>query len=172
MRLLSLIPTGWLIAGEVALAGALVAAVGLQTNRLRLAQERQGRAVGRAVAAEASASAAGAALETYRQRLKAQQDTIDATEPQLTAARAAAALLPDLDRRVRDATVAVHLCGRAGAADPGAAQGSPPADEAGRVLTELQRRAQEAEAIRARFADEAAAAGERCERIGDSLSGR
>lgn len=164
------------LAGIVALAATTAAIVAglaavtqtraLDRTRVALAAERQGRAQDREAAAVAALVATQRAQSESDRRVAAIQEVLDATQPALDAARAAAGRLPDLDRRVRDAYAAVAACRRDGtrADDPAASAGGPAADETAGVLAELRRSAQEAEAARARYADEAAAAGERCER--------
>ncbi len=123
---------------------------------------QQARDRDRAVQAEAAAKAIQAAREEGGRRVAAIQEKIDATQPALEAARAAAGQLPDLDRRLRDARAAIGICGRALRSDPAASAGSPAADEAARVFAQLRRESEAAEAARTRYADEAGAAGERC----------
>lgn len=165
-------PTLWWVVGGLVLVVA--AAFGVQKLRLAHAQhqltvERADRAEERAVRAETAASATAARLKESERREAAQQGVINATKPALDAARDAADRLPDLDRRVRALTAQLGACRRAGRDDPAAPAGGTPAEETERVLAELQRGAQAAEAARARYADEAAGAGARCERIYDSL---
>lgn len=169
-----MIPISWMAAG---VAGAVVISL-LGVQRIQLlraekavAEERAGRAEDRRLAADAAASAVAGYRAEEQRRVAALQETIRATQPALDAARAAAARVPDLDRRVRDATRAAAACGRGAAANSAAAAGSAPDAEAGDLPTIVLGRTQEAARVIARYADEAAIAGERCERAYDSLSG-
>jgi hypothetical protein len=153
-----------ILAAALALVGLLL---GLQTYRIAglkedFAQERAGWQQERAQASEAAASAS----EAYRAREAAwrreQQERIDATQSALDAARTAAAGLPGLNERLRNVTSSLGACRRGPAIDSPATSGSAPASEAERVLSQLQRESDDAEEARTRYADEAAAAGERC----------
>lgn len=155
----------WWVAGAAALAAS--GAIAVQTVRLasaktELAVEQRDRKDERLRLIERGLKATQDAIAEGARRVAALQGIIDVTEPKLAAARAAADRVPDLDRRVRDATAALYACRRGPADHPTAAEGSPATDSAAGVLAELQRASQAAEAARTRYADEAAVAGEVC----------
>jgi hypothetical protein len=160
-----------ILAAALVLLGVLL---GIQTYRIAtikegIAEERQAWQQERA---EASAAAASAS-EAYRQQearwRQEQQEKIDALQPALDAARTAAAGLPGLSERLRNATASLAACRRGPAIDSPAAPGSAPAADTERVLAELRRELDDAEEARTRYADEASAAGRRCELSYDAL---
>lgn len=158
----------WPLAAALAWGGLEHLRVGHLQGRLdkQTAQEAAKTAAYSLAAAEAASSALA---ETDR-RLQAQQGAIHAAEIQTAQARADA-VAADRARgglQQRFATVAAR-CGGA-RADPGIAGASAPTQTTGDLLTDVQRRIDEAAGIIAAWADEAYPRGLACERIGDSLN--
>ena len=155
-----------LIAGAV-LAAAAVGAYQWHASSLR----DEGRAEVRAewLAADQAASKANAA-ETLR-RLNAQKANQDKQNEEIALARAAADRVARAsDRMLRDHKAAADIWGHTLRNSPTTADLAAAA-EAVRVSTELLGRARERAGVLARFADAAHAAGLKCERDFDSLSG-
>lgn len=104
-----------------------------------------------------------------QRRHAAQQDAIDAKEQELAVARRDAD-----DARAAGDELRAHInrlsttCRAAG--DPGATAGGPATDATAGMLADVQRRADAAAEIVARYADEASAAGRACERSYDALT--
>lgn len=162
----------WWLAGAFAL---LLAAIGVQQLRVvdaqrDLALEQRDRKDERARRAERALLDVAAAKAEGERRVADLQRMLDETQPALDAALAAADSLPDLNRRVRDATAALRICHSARAADPAPSGGSASPEETARVLAELQRESQAAEEARTRYADKAGFAAERCERAYGTLT--
>lgn len=163
----------------LAIAAALGFATfgGVQTIRLSHAQaavalERQARADDRAKAE----AAARIASENYRaeeqRRAAARQKEIDdaqALAAQLDADRAAALSAGD---RLRRALAAERASSCPAAGNPAPAPAGSPAPAPRDLSALVQRRLDEAQDRIAGFADQAAAAGQTCERIHDSLTAR
>ena len=120
-------------------------------------------------AAERAQADAAAAAETAR-RLKTMQEVTDAATFQAQRDRAAAVAADAARNRLQQRVAAVQAGARA--ADPATAGGCQAALEAGDLLADVLRRADERAGQLAAYADAARTAGEACERAYYSLTER
>lgn len=152
----------------IALAAALAFA-GLQTWRLsaeeadhdatKLAHAEQIAQLQRkAIEAQVSARA------EEQRRAEALQGVIHETEQQLERARSDAGAAADAGQRLRAQLAAITASCRGAAGHSGVAGAGAPAVSTADLLADVQRRLAEAEDATARYADEARAAGQACER--------
>lgn len=172
IALLELIPR-WALAAAVA---ALLALCGVQTTRLAWeqtshAKDNKEHAEKIATQERTARDAVTAARDEEKRRYTALQGVVDETQVQLDRARADAAVAGDAGKRLRDRLAALATsCRSRGGGNPGTASGSPSAQETFNLLTDVQRRLDEASDGIAEFADRSHAAGSACERSYDKLT--
>ena len=159
-----------------ALIGALMIA-GLQTYRLALEQGAHAGTLHRHAeqlrAQEQTAREAVAKARAEDQRRYADlMEIAENAQTELDRARADAAGAADAAGRLRQRIAALAAGCRRSAEDSGSAGSSAPADPAGDLLTDVQRRLDEASTELAGFADRARTAGAACERSYDALMER
>lgn len=166
----------WRLYAELAVAAALVAALGTQTVRLAGA-ERATEAAKRvhtehlAADERATRQAEQDARAEENRRTAAHREISDEAQRMAARGRADSAAADDAARRVRD-RVAELAAACPAAGNPAAAAGSAPATGPGLVLADMLRRADARAGELARYADEARGAGVACERAYDALTVR
>jgi hypothetical protein len=174
---LSFIPTGWLLPGVAVAVAALLGLAGLQTVRLanvktELATTKAGYANERTKAAEALAAKEAEYRELEHKQATQLQEIGNDAQRKIDDARGAAAAAARASRSLRDAFAAAGAaCSQA---TPGAAAASagPAASAPTDLRADVFGRLDEATSQLASYADNAAIAGEACERAYDSLMPR
>ncbi len=164
----------WRLYAELAVVAALLAFAGVQTTRLSAskastAEARQQLSDERAAMAKAALAATNANRAEESRRTAAQVEI--ANEAQRIAARARADGVVADAAHGRLSDRADVIAGRCTATfHPPASTGSAPAADAGRLLADVLRRADERAGFLAAYADQSRAAGDACERAYDSLT--
>ncbi len=161
-------------AAALAVAGLLVV-VGVQrlqigSVRLELSAEQNARITDREAATTAALKESARIRAEEAAGRKKLQEALDDERKKTQAARADAAISDAAAGRLRDRVAAIVAAAREAARNPGVAPGSPPADDASGMLSDVLGRCVTRVRQLADIADARGIAGSTCERAYDALS--